>query len=117
MEGGLNVYPHIQRGVHRLITDFNATGESSRDEGVLSEPEADLVQAYDKLRVDNVGCDGMVTASPVIPNVVDGLHDVTTDAPVVTNVPDVGLVRSQHVISAKKRRGRKEDWFWGRQQQ
>ena len=47
--GGLNIYPHVERGVERLITDQTSNRETEDEDGVLSEPEADHNKAYEKL--------------------------------------------------------------------
>ena len=50
--GGLNVYPHIERGLQELIEEHPTNqGTDSDDNGVLSEPDADHIKEYENLGV------------------------------------------------------------------
>ena len=83
--GGLNVYPHIERGVQELIAEYPTDKITVTDaEGSMSEPEADHTKEYEELGV---------------------IQQVMQETEIIA--PETGAL--QQNIGKKKSRGRKKN--------
>ena len=47
--GGLNIYPHIERGVSRLIKDQNSNHDIGNEDVLVTDPEAEHKKLYEDL--------------------------------------------------------------------
>ena len=68
--GGLNIYPHIERGVQDMIAEQHTPSGVAIDDVDISEPEADHVKEYEKLGVRHTDTDSpdIIPIIPTIPN-------------------------------------------------
>lgn len=64
--GGLNIYPHVERGVQNLIKDQHADYEIGDKDDDLSEPEAEHNREYEKLGVIETETDQAVGIEPIV---------------------------------------------------